>query len=87
MKNETLMWQKIATIAMLAAAFIAIISFTSCGEPRQPRVATVADEIIHYSGNFEIINDSIAVLKGDGTTHRDFIYKKQPINGRWKRVM
>lgn len=86
MKNETLMWQKIATIAMLAAAFIAIISFTSCDDP-QPRTPSIADEVVHYSGNYEIINDSIAILKGDGTTHRDFIYKKNVQNSRWKRVM
>lgn len=86
MKNETIVWQKIATIALLAVAFIASLIFTSCEDP-QPRIPSIADEIVHYSGNYEIVNDSIAILKGDGTTHRDFIYKKQPINGRWKRVM
>jgi hypothetical protein len=87
MKNETLVWQKIATIAMLAAAFIAIISFTSCDD-HQPRTpSTIADEVIHYSGDYEIVNDSIAVRKGDGTAHRDYIYKKLPVIGRWKRVM
>lgn len=85
MKNETLMWQKIATIAMLAAAFIAIISFTSCDDP-QPRTPSIADEVVHYSGNYEIINDSIAVLK-DGKANRDFIYKKNVLNSRWRRVM
>ena len=86
MKNETLVWQKIATIAMLAAAFIAIISFASC-DNQQSRTETIADEVVHYSNNFEVINDSIAVLKRSGTTNRNFIYKKQRINNRWKRVM
>lgn len=86
MKNKTLVWQKIATIAMLAAAFIAIISFASCDNP-QSRTETIADEVVHYSNNFEVINDSIAVLKRAGTTNRNFIYKKQRINNRWKRVM
>lgn len=86
MKNETIVWQKIATIALLAVAFIASLIFTSCEDP-QPRTPSIADEIVHYSGNYEIINDSIAILKGDGTTHRDFIYKKNVLNSRWRRVM
>lgn len=85
MKDTKLFWQKATAIALIACAFIASLMFTSCENP-QPRFPSVADEIIHYSGNYEMINDSIAVLKGDGTTHRDFIYKKN-VNGRWRRVM
>jgi len=85
MKNETIVWQKIATIALLAVAFIASLVFTSCEDP-QPRTPSIADEIVHYSGNYEIINDSIAVLK-DGKANRDFIYKKNVLNSRWRRVM
>jgi len=85
MKNETIVWQKIATIALLATAFIASLVFTSC-EDSQPRIPSIADEIVHYSGNYEIINDSIAVLK-DGKANRDFIYKKNVLNSRWRRVM
>ena len=58
---------------------------TSCGEQKQ-RIPSIADEVVKYSGNYEIINDSIAVLK-DGKANRDFIYKKIALNGRWKRVL
>ena len=49
-------------------------------------IRRIADEVVKYSGNYEIINDSIAVLK-DGKANRDFIYKKNTLNNRWKRVI
>ena len=85
MKNTILFWQKATTVSLLALLFLCIMFITSCGEQKQ-RIPSIADEIVKYSGNYEIINDSIAVLK-DGKANRDFIYKKIALNGRWKRVL
>ena len=85
MKNTILFWQKTTTVSLLALLFFFIMFITSCGE-QQPRERSIADEIVKYSGNYEIINDSIAVLK-DGKANRDFIYKKIALNGRWKRIL
>jgi len=85
MKNTILFWQKTTTVFLLALLFFIIMFVTSCGEPTT-RTASVADEVVKYSGNYQILNDSIAVLK-DGKTNRNFIYKKIAFNGRWKRVI
>lgn len=85
MKNTILFWQKATTVSLLALLFLFIMFITSCGE-QQSRPPSIADEVVKYSGNYEIINDSIAVLK-DGKANRNFIYKKIALNGRWKRVL
>jgi hypothetical protein len=74
-----------AIIFLIVIAFILSIFMTSCEDPKQ-RIPSIADEVIKYSGNYEIINDSIAILK-DGKANRDFIYKKNTLNNRWKRVI
>ena len=83
--KQTILWQKIAVLAIIAFAFLCSVFITSCNEPT-PRIPSIADEIVRYSGNYEILNDSIAVLK-DGKANRDFIYKKNILNNRWKRVI
>jgi hypothetical protein len=85
MKNTILFWQKTTAVSLLAVLFFCAISVISCDEPT-PRIPSIADEIIRYSGNYEILNDSIAVLK-DGKGKVDFIYKKNILNNRWKKVM
>lgn len=85
MKKFKTLIKESAIIFLIVIAFILSIFMTSCEEP-QPRIPSIADEVVKYSGNYEIINDSIAVLK-DGKANRDFIYKKNTLNNRWKRVI
>ena len=85
MKNTILFWQKTTTVSLLALLFFFIMFIMSCSEPTQ-RTPSIADEIVRYSGNYELVNDSIAVLK-DGKANRDFIYKKNILNNRWRRVI
>jgi len=85
MKQFKTLIKEVAIIYLIVIAFILSIFMTSCSE-QQPRIPSIADEVVKYSGKYEIINDSIAVLK-DGKANRNFIYKKIALNGRWKRVI